>query len=107
MGIANADAIGVQISETDPSTIAGIAQGAQIMGYFNWQNAYENVPAQIKQLWSQPRSGMINSSALCAMMATQWEHALKFIAIHLRDTRRKLTSYKFSYIPGLLTILTR
>lgn len=41
MGIANVDKLGVQVTETDAATITGIAQIAQLFGYFDWQDSYE------------------------------------------------------------------
>jgi hypothetical protein len=40
-GIANVNEIGVQVFETEASTITSIAQIAQIMGYFGWQDSYD------------------------------------------------------------------
>ncbi|MEO8391749.1 MAG: DUF6438 domain-containing protein, partial [Chloroflexota bacterium] len=40
-GIANVKAIGVQVVKADASTISSIAQKAQIFGYFNWQDSYD------------------------------------------------------------------
>ncbi len=40
-GIANVDILSVQVSQTDPMVIAGIAQVAQISGYFDWQDSYD------------------------------------------------------------------
>lgn len=41
VGIANVDEIGVQVFETDASTISSIAQTAELSGYFSWQDSYE------------------------------------------------------------------
>jgi hypothetical protein len=41
MGIANVNKIGVQVSHTDSVSITSIAQNAQLSGYFNWQDSYE------------------------------------------------------------------
>lgn len=41
MGIANVTEIGVQVVETDAAIITGIAQIAQLFGYFDWQDSYE------------------------------------------------------------------
>jgi hypothetical protein len=41
MGIANVNEIGVQVRETDAATITSIAQIAQLLGYFDWQDSYE------------------------------------------------------------------
>ena len=40
-GIANVSQIGVHVFKTDASTITSIAQRAQIFGYFQWQDSYE------------------------------------------------------------------
>lgn len=40
-GIANVNEIGVHIVEVDASTVSSIAEIAQIMGYFGWQDSYE------------------------------------------------------------------
>ena len=40
-GIANVSVIGVQVLETDATAIKGVAQSAQIFGYFDWQDRYE------------------------------------------------------------------
>jgi hypothetical protein len=40
-GIANVKELGVHVVETDPSTITSLAQTAQILGYFDWQDSYE------------------------------------------------------------------
>lgn len=34
--------IGVQIFKTEASTVTSIAQRAQILGYFGWQDSYED-----------------------------------------------------------------
>jgi hypothetical protein len=41
MGNANVDKIGISIFEAEASAVASIAQRAEIVGYFNWQDAYE------------------------------------------------------------------
>ena len=40
-GITNVAVIGVQVLESDPSSIMSIAQRAQILGYFDWQDRYQ------------------------------------------------------------------
>ena len=40
-GIAHVNAIGVHVFETEASSINSIAQSAQILGYFDWQDSYE------------------------------------------------------------------
>jgi hypothetical protein len=40
-GIANVNEIGVHIFQTDAAIITSIAQNAQLSGYFNWQDSYE------------------------------------------------------------------
>lgn len=40
-GIANTDLFGVHMLEADPAAIASIAQIAQITGYFDWQESYD------------------------------------------------------------------
>ena len=40
-GDANVNVIGVQVIEGDSSTIASIAQTAQNLGFFDWQDSYE------------------------------------------------------------------
>lgn len=42
VGIANVNKIGVHVFQADPAAITGIAQNAQISGYFNWQDSYED-----------------------------------------------------------------
>ena len=41
MGIANVDAIGVTVLETDAVSVTSIAQLAQAFGYFNWNDSYQ------------------------------------------------------------------
>jgi hypothetical protein len=41
MGIANVDAIGVTVQETDALSVTSIAQLAQIFGYFDWNDSYQ------------------------------------------------------------------
>ncbi len=40
-GIANVNQIGVHVFETEASMISSIAQTAQILGYFKWNDSYE------------------------------------------------------------------
>lgn len=40
-GIANVNTIGVQVFEVDEATVASIADRAQISGYFDWQDSYQ------------------------------------------------------------------
>jgi hypothetical protein len=40
-GSAHVEALGVHVFETEPSAIDSIAQTAHIMGYFDWQDSYE------------------------------------------------------------------
>jgi hypothetical protein len=40
-GIANVNELGVHVFETEAAAITGIAQTAQILGYFGWQDSYE------------------------------------------------------------------
>lgn len=42
MGIANVNKPGVYIFQTDPAAITSIVQNAQIAGYFNWQDRYDD-----------------------------------------------------------------
>jgi len=41
MGIANVNKIGVQVSQTDPVAITSVGHRAQLSGYFNWKDSYE------------------------------------------------------------------
>jgi len=41
-GIAHVNQIGVHIFEAEASAVTSIAQRAQIFGYFNWQDSYED-----------------------------------------------------------------
>jgi hypothetical protein len=41
-GIAHVEKIGVYIFQTDTTAVNSIAQQAQILGYFDWQDAYES-----------------------------------------------------------------
>jgi hypothetical protein len=40
-GIANVDRIGVHVFKADAAAVTSLAQRAQIFGYFNWQESYE------------------------------------------------------------------
>lgn len=40
-GVANVDSIGVVVLEMDEASVTGIAELAQIFGYFDWQDSYD------------------------------------------------------------------
>jgi hypothetical protein len=42
-GIANVDKIGVSVVKVDASSVEGVVQQAQALGYFEWQNAYDKI----------------------------------------------------------------
>jgi hypothetical protein len=69
-GIANVDNIGVQVFETDADAIIWIAQKADMFGYFNWQDHYDEY---------------IMTDQTTVLTSVRWEDQSKRIARYTGD----------------------